>query len=66
MKQIKKYHKMFPMKYNEESKIWRGSDTPMVYNMKGSLGSVLLRGMENNATKIAQVSKIFHDIERIS
>lgn len=46
------------MKYNEESKTWRGSETSMVYNMKGSLGSVLLRAMENNATKIAQVRKL--------
>lgn len=47
---------MFGVKFDEESKIWRTDDIPLVYDPNISLGHILLRSMEQFGPRIAQVT----------
>lgn len=53
--------------YDKNKKLWKGTNTPAVYNPKVSLGQVILRVCKNFGPKIAQVTtKInFHTIRTI-
>lgn len=50
--------KMFFAKFDEENKVWSNDDVPCVLNPKISIAHALLRSMQLNGSKIAQVNSI--------
>lgn len=48
---------MFHVKFDEENKIWSSCGVPSVLNPNISIGHILLRSLELNGPKIAQVKK---------
>lgn len=49
---------MFLAKFDEENKVWSNDDIPCILNPKISIAHVLLRSMQLNGSKIAQVNSI--------
>lgn len=52
---------MYRVEFDEANKLWKSHGPPQVYDPSVSLGNVLLRSMELQGSKIAQVS-FFEDI----
>lgn len=48
---------MFHVKFDEGSKTWSSCGVPSVLNPNISIGHILLRSMELNGSKIAQVRR---------
>ncbi|KAJ6632853.1 hypothetical protein Bhyg_18006, partial [Pseudolycoriella hygida] len=47
---------MYKTIYDEENKLWKGYDVPALYNPEISIADVVLKAMDINGTKIAQIN----------
>lgn len=47
---------MFYAKFDEKNKLWRNDDVPCILNPNISIAYPLLRSMQINGSKIAQVN----------
>lgn len=44
--------------YDAEKKLWRGNDSPSLFNPEISVGQALLKALEVHGSKIAQVKPL--------